>query len=89
VWARRHLGYAKPMSDEEDEPKTIPSLRDTGEAMTEEEQARKTASPETGYPAGDTEPYEGLTGDEGRVNAEVTPDIEDDAEHGQTESPAG
>jgi hypothetical protein len=76
------------MSEKEDEPKTIPSLRDTGEAMTEEEQARKTSSPETGYPAGDTEPYEGLTGDEGRANAEATPDIADDAKHGQTESPA-
>ena len=76
------------MSAKEDEPKTIPSLRDTGEAMTDEEEARKTASPEAGYPAGDTEPYEGLTGDEGRVNAEATPDIADDAERGQTESPA-
>ncbi len=75
------------MSEKEDEPRTIPSLRDTGEAMTEEE-ARKTASPETGYPTGDTEPYEGLTGNEGRVNAEATPAIADDAEHGQTESPA-
>ena len=76
------------MSDQDDEPKTIPSLRDTGEAMTPEETARKATSPETGYPAGDTEPYEGLTGDEGRVNAEATPPIADDAEHGQTESPA-
>ena len=76
------------MSDQDDEPKTIPSLRDTGEAMTPEETARKATSPGTGYPAGDTEPYEGLTGDEGRVHAEATPPIADDAEHGQTESPA-
>lgn len=75
------------MSDQEEEPQTIPSLRDTGEAMTEGEEARKTTSPETGYPAGDTEPYEGLTGDEGRVNAEATPDTADDADEGQTESP--
>jgi hypothetical protein len=76
------------MSENADEPKTIPSLRDTGEAMTQEEEARKTASPKTGYPAGDTEPYEGVTGKEGRVNAEATPAIADDAEHGQTQSPA-
>jgi hypothetical protein len=75
------------MSEEEDEPRTIPSLRDTGEAMTEDEEARKSASPGAGYPAGDTEPHEGLTGDEGRVNAEATPTVADDAEHGQTESP--
>jgi hypothetical protein len=74
-------GKPRSMSDQ-DEPRTIPSLRDTGEA------ARQTASPDTGYPAGDTEPYDGLTGDEGRVNADATPDIADDAEHGRTESPA-
>jgi hypothetical protein len=44
------------MSEKEDQPKTIPSLRDTGEAMTEEEQARKTASPEIGYPAATPSP---------------------------------
>jgi hypothetical protein len=75
------------MSNQEEEAETIPSLRDTGEDMTEEEEARKATSPEAGYPAGDTEPTEGLTGDEGRVNAEVTPDIADDAEEGQTKSP--
>ena len=80
-------GKPRSMSDQ-DEPRTIPSLRDTGEAPTEEEEARQTASPDTGYPAGDTEPYDGLTGDEGRVNADATPDIADDAEHGRTESPA-
>lgn len=82
-----HRGYASDMSDQEEEPQTIPSLRGMGEAMTEEEEARKTTSPEAGYPAAKTEPYEGLTGDEGRVNAEATPDIADDAEKGQTESP--
>jgi hypothetical protein len=79
-------GIPGSMDEKEGEPRTIPSLRDTGEAMTEEEEARKTASPEAGYPAGDTEPHEGLTGEEGRVNAEATPAVADDAEHGQTAS---
>ena len=65
-----------------------PIARPPAHSRAQVETERKTTSPEAGYPAGDTEPYEGLTGDEGRVNAEATPDIADDAEHGQTESPA-
>ncbi|MEA2322628.1 MAG: hypothetical protein QOD81_2478 [Solirubrobacteraceae bacterium] len=80
-------GYCEAMSDQQDEPQTIPSLRETGEAMSEEEEARKTSSPGAGHPAGDTEPYGGLEGDEGRDNAGVTPPIADDAVEGQTKSP--
>jgi len=56
--------------------------------MTEEQQARETKSPEVGYPAATTDPYGGLGGDEGQVNADATPTIADDAEKGQTAVPA-
>ena len=78
-------GYPARMSDEENTPTTIPSLKDTGEAMTEDELRRKTESPDEGYPVGDTSaPNE----NPGADNAEATPSIADDAEKGQTESPA-
>jgi hypothetical protein len=76
------------MSNHQDEPETIPSLKDTGEDMSEEEQARKTQSPPPGYPSDTTSPERGLTGQEGDVNAKVTPKIADDAAHGQTQTPA-
>ena len=76
------------MTEHEDKPQTIPSLKDTGEDMTEEQQARKTKSPEDGYPAATTAPYGGLGGDEGQVNADATPKIADDAENRQTATPA-
>jgi hypothetical protein len=73
------------MSDDEQQPTTIPSLKDTGEAMTEEERRRKTQSPDEGYPVDDTSaPNE----HPGANNANVTPPIADDAQTGQTESPA-
>jgi hypothetical protein len=73
------------MSDEESAPKTIPSLKDTGEAMTEDEQRRKTESPGEGHPVGDTSAPNDAPGAD---NGHVTPPIADDAEKGQTESPA-
>jgi hypothetical protein len=76
------------MTTSDDEPTTIPNLKDTGQEMTDAEMARKTTSPGEGYPAGTTQPQPGLTDDEGRVNADVTPTIADDAEHGQTATPA-
>ncbi len=48
----------------------------------------RTKSPEDGYPVDTTEPHGGLAGDEGRVNADATPKIADDAEEGQTTVPA-
>jgi hypothetical protein len=75
------------MSDQEDQPQTIPSLRETGKAMSEEEERRQSSSPEAGHPAGETEPPGGAE-QEGRRNAEATPDIADDAEEGQTTFPA-
>jgi hypothetical protein len=72
------------MSDEDSAPSTIPSLKDTGEAMTEEEQQRKTESPGEGYPVGDTSAPSEAPGAE---NAGVTPPIAEDAEKGQTETP--
>jgi hypothetical protein len=74
------------MSDQEDPPETIPSLRDTGEAMTEEEEQRRTTSPEAGDQAGDTSPPSDAPG---KDNRDVTPEVADDAEKGQTESPGG
>jgi hypothetical protein len=76
------------MSNHQDEPETIPSLKDTGEDLSGEEQARKTQSPPPGYPSDTTSPQRGLTGQEGNVNAEMTPKIADDAAHGQTQTPA-
>jgi hypothetical protein len=53
--------------------------------MTEEERRRKTQSPDEGYPVDDTSaPNE----HPGANNANVTPPIADDAQTGQTESPA-
>jgi hypothetical protein len=74
------------MSDQEDKPKTIPSLRDTGEAMTEEEMRRKSSSPEAGDQAGDTSPQ---TDAPGKDNRDAAPEVGDDARKGQTESPGG
>lgn len=50
------------MSEHEDQPKTIPSLRDTGEAATPEQEERQTQSPEAGYPVGEQaqKPYGGV-----------------------------
>ena len=76
------------MTDHEDKPKTVPSVSDTDQAVTEEQRARASESPEVGYPAGTTDPHEGLSGDEGQVNADATPTIADDAEAGQTQVPA-
>ena len=53
------------MRQHEDEPTTIPNLKDVAEA----ERARKTTSPPEGYPAGRTQPQGGLQGDEGRESA--------------------
>src|SRR3954470_10166980 len=84
---RRRLGETLSLRTSRDEPTTIPNLKDTGQEMTDAEMARKTTSPGEGYPAGTTQPQAGLTGDEARVNADVTPTIADDAEHGQSATP--
>jgi hypothetical protein len=76
------------MRDDEDQPQSIRPLKDIGEEMSEEQRARKASSPAEGYPAGTTDPQGGLTGKEGRVNADAAPEIVDDAAHGQTQVPA-
>jgi hypothetical protein len=68
------------MTEHEDE-RQIPN-------MTEEQRARQTKSPEDGYPADTTDPLGGLGDDEGQVNADATPKIADDAEKGETATPA-
>ena len=76
------------MTEHEDDPQTVPTVKDTDAAMTDEQRARQTRSPEDGYPVGTTDPQGGLDGDEGRVNADAAPDIADDAEKGETATPA-
>ena len=76
------------MTEHEDAPHTVPSAKDTDKGMTEAQKTRQTKSPEDSYPAGTTEPYGGLSGDEGKVNADATPKIADDAQTGQTAVPA-
>ena len=76
------------MTDREDEPQANGAPTDADEVLTEEQRARRTTSPDVGYPVGTTEPQDGLRGDEGRVNAEATPKIADDAETGQTATDA-
>ena len=76
------------MTEHEDEPQTMPRPKAAGEDMAEGQRARQTKSPEDGYPAGTTDPYGGLGGDEGRVNADATPTVADDAVKGQTATPA-
>jgi hypothetical protein len=76
------------MTEHQKEPETSTRLKEVGEDITEGQRARQAKSPEDGYPAGTTDSYGGLGGDEGRVNADATPNVADDVEKGQTAIPA-
>jgi hypothetical protein len=76
------------MSEHEDEPQRATGRKGIGEDVTDSDEARGAESPEVGYPVDTTEPYGGLGGDEGKVNADATPRLADDGEKGQTATPA-
>ena len=77
--ATRRTGYGRDMSEQDDSPKTIPSLDDVGEGMTDEQRERQSKQPGAGgageaAPAGDRpspdEPAE--IGDQDQVKGQTS-----------------